>query len=388
MTTFVTQCPHCRTSFRVSRAQLAAARGVVRCGACLELFNAAQQLSDEDKQRAMETPRPSTSVPLPPPAPPAAPSKDDTLWIHDDLDLDSLDLDEELAKLEREELELARELLQLEQTQGRTAPVDDEAWAERLLGEQTPTAAIAPTARDLDEPQVTAPDAIMLAPEPALPPPAERLEPSLTETDQAESDAPSLAVPATQPPTHDRKDRDAPLFELEDEPLHLDWQTRRRPWGRWLGWGALNLLALLALAGQYVAYNFDDLARQEQYRPWFETICPLAGCELPSRVDVEQIRSSNLVVRSHPDFTGALVVDAIIYNRAPFAQPFPLLEIRFTDIGGKVLSSRTFKPGEYLSGELAGQRQMPSQVPIHIALDILDPGTQAVSYSLAFHSPE
>ncbi|MDH0098680.1 zinc-ribbon domain-containing protein, partial [Pseudomonas sp. GD04158] len=36
----VTQCPHCRTSFRVSQAQLAAAHGAVRCGACLHVFNA------------------------------------------------------------------------------------------------------------------------------------------------------------------------------------------------------------------------------------------------------------------------------------------------------------------------------------------------------------
>ena len=93
-------------------------------------------------------------------------------------------------------------------------------------------------------------------------------------------------------------------------------------------------------------------------------------------------------MRSHPVFAGALVVDAIIYNRASFAQPFPLLEIRFDDINGKMLARRTFKPGEYLSGELAGQREMPSQIPIHIALDILDPGAKAVNYSLSFRSPE
>jgi hypothetical protein len=94
------------------------------------------------------------------------------------------------------------------------------------------------------------------------------------------------------------------------------------------------------------------------------------------------------VVRSHPEFSGALVVDAILYNRAPFAQPFPLLEMRFADINGRLLASRRFKPSEYLAGELAGQAEMPPQIPIHVSLDILDPGTQAVNYSLSFHSPE
>ena len=32
---FITQCPHCLTSFRVNQAQLGAANGAVRCGACL-----------------------------------------------------------------------------------------------------------------------------------------------------------------------------------------------------------------------------------------------------------------------------------------------------------------------------------------------------------------
>ena len=44
---FVTQCPHCRTSFRVSRAQLGAAHGAVRCGACMQVFNASQHLLGE-----------------------------------------------------------------------------------------------------------------------------------------------------------------------------------------------------------------------------------------------------------------------------------------------------------------------------------------------------
>ena len=333
---------------------------------------------------------------------PSAPisSTDDTLWIDDDFDLDGLDLDAELARLEREELELARELQQLEQVQPQPAPITDESWTDRLLETDTVQAsqnAPTPATKALPEQKADtrpATTARSIAPsKPTHLQPPERLEPSFTEaaeTEQESSEYPPSANPLPVPQRHirDEQDLDTPLFELEDEPLQLDWETRRRPWGRWLGWGALNVLALLVLAGQYVFYNFDALARQEQYRPWLEQLCPLAGCELPSRVDIEQIRSSNLVVRSHPDFTGALVVDAIIYNRASFTQPFPLLEIRFTDIAGKILASRTFKPGEYLSGELAGQRQMPSQTPIHIALDILDPGSQAVSYSLAFHSPE
>ncbi len=203
-------------------------------------------------------------------------------------------------------------------------------------------------------------------------------------TDDADDEPPHTTKPARREPAM----RDERLFELDDEPLQLGWQKPSKPWGRWLSWGLLNLLAAAALAGQYVMYHFDQLARQDQYRPWFEQACPAIGCQLPSKVDIAQVKSSNLVVRSHPEFSGALVVDAILYNRAPFSQPFPLLEMRFADINGQLLASRRFKPSEYLAGELAGNAEMPPQTPIHISLDILDPGTQAINYSLSFHSPE
>lgn len=417
---FVTQCPHCRTSFRVSLSQLRAARGAVRCGACLHVFNAAQQLLEQGESlpaatrpAPAPTTRPAASVQPPPPAPSPAPAPPkpgtDTLWIHDDLDLDSLDLDEELAKLEEQEQQLSQQFLSLERpstpaedfhavTDNGPEP-HDEQWAEALLREDTPKAALSLTP--------TEPAGQTAAGAPEKTPRSEpRLDP--VHVDNDDEDAPDLALSAQREeaiadlsaafdepaPASRKTSRSEPalggeqLFELDDEPLQLAWQQPRRPWGRLLGWSLLSLFAAGALAAQYATYHFDELARQDQYRPWFEQLCPTLGCSLPSKVDISQIKSSNLVVRSHPEFSGALVVDAILYNRAPFAQPFPLLEMRFADINGQLLASRRFKPSEYLGGELAGQAEMPPQTPIHVSLDILDPGTQAVNYSLSFHSPE
>ena len=192
---------------------------------------------------------------------------------------------------------------------------------------------------------------------------------ALDEDDEESAEEQSVA-PWAAPANRTR--RRSSLDQLRDEPLQLAWEKPRRQWPRRLGWLLLILLALGGLAAQYIAYHFDELARQDAYRPWFAQLCPEIGCTLPSKVDVEQIRSSNLVVRSHPEFSGALVVDAIIYNRASFSQPFPLLELRFADLNGHLIANRRFKPGEYL-GELAGRtNEMPPQVPIHVSLDILD----------------
>lgn len=242
---------------------------------------------------------------------------------------------------------------------------------------QTPPAPLVATRVEPERPE---PVARIEKPAPL---PVLRAEPD----DEDDVDTP-VSAPAPSRPRHEPALRDEGLRTLSEEPLHLDWQQPKKPWGRWIAWTLVNLLALAALGGQYVWYHFGELARQDQYRPWFEQICPEIGCQLPSRVDIELIKSSNLVVRSHPEFSGALVVDAILYNRASFAQPFPLLELRFADLNGQLLASRRFKPGEYLGGELAGQTEMPPQTPIHISLDILDPGARAVNYSLSFHSPD
>ncbi|GFM78708.1 hypothetical protein PSCICM_45270 [Pseudomonas cichorii] len=437
---FVTQCPHCQTSFRVSHAQLSVARGVVRCGACLQVFNAARQLLEQRSiDEADITPPPDqeivapevveqapavlTAEPLPEPT--QTVPEDDDPWKVSEFDLDNLDLDEELARLEQREIQLAdnfgkpgtRNSDATLTAQRDHSETEEGTWVGSLRNDdvsQLPEiqAEVISTTEQAPEPDHED--------EPEQPPGSERTEPSLSSTPvDLDDDQPALSArkqPASESterwsardddeddhdddhePAIDSRGkrarnepavRDQALLDLTDDPLQLDWQRPKPRWGRRLLWSLLVLLALAGLAGQYIWYHFDHLARQDQYRPWFQQICPKIDCKVPSKVDINLLKSSNLVVRSHPEFQGALVVDAIIYNRASFSQPFPLLELRFADTSGQLIASRRFKPGEYLSGEMAGKEEMPPQTPIHIALDILDPGAKAVNYSLNFRSPE
>ena len=407
---FVTQCPHCQTSFRVNHSQLSMARGVVRCGACLQVFNAAQQLlnkSAEKEQQPVVAAPAAESRPIESPAAPEPISQKQ--WQAAELDLDHLDLDKELARLEELEIQPSKSFGQPSATRQDTLSArrdsddgEERQWSDSLFSDSAAERAEAIEAEperlepadsgrtepslslDLDDPDDTPPLQLSLDKEPE--PPLMHL----SAVDDDDDDEP-LAPPSA---TKDKRKRHEPgvreevLQNLVDDPLHLDWQKRRTPWGKRLLWFVLVLVAAAALGAQYIAYHFEELARQDQYRPIFQQLCPTLGCTVPSKVDIDRIKSSNLVVRSHPEFAGALVVDAILYNRAPFSQPFPLLELRFADLNGKMIASRRFKPGEYLSGEMAGKAEMPPQTPIHVALDILDPGPKAVNYSLSFHSPE
>ncbi|WP_426219503.1 DUF3426 domain-containing protein [Pseudomonas sp. DWRC2-2] len=406
---FVTQCPHCQARFRVNHAQLSVARGVVRCGSCLQVFNAARQLLEQRGQASAPEPQvPEVPAELTPEPARAISQKQ---WTAEELDLDNLDLDEELAKLERREIQHTlpmgadrrqpgtdrRQKEESFSASRDTVKAEEEKWAASLFSEP-PEERIHVT-EDAPEPatqQRTEPSMSFhtddIDDEPPLrsTPDDDEIDPPFTPLTQSADDV----EPEERPKPRRKRSRaetsvqDDQLLDLEDDPLHLYAQKRSSGWGRRLVWLLLVLIAAGGLAGQYIAYQFDDLARQDAYRPWFQQLCPTLGCTVPSRVDIAHIKSSNLVVRSHPDFAGALVVDAIIYNRATFSQPFPLLELRFADLNGGLIASRRFKPAEYLSGELAGVSEMPSQTPIHISLDILDPGNKAVNYSLSFHSPE
>lgn len=399
----VTQCPHCQTRFRLTPEQLGVAGGHVRCGACLEVFHAA------DAAAALQPVTPAPVMDTAQPPSPAAPPPRDGL-LDDDLDepdLAALGLDESII----DEITPAGPFADLHEEFLTTPPArdfgpdfdhqrsglsavlsDTEGYADRgIFHRDQPDAA-----RDANGPTDTE---VETTPQPEPPRNGEQQSSHLdSEADdelvaEPEQVAPDLAPAAMEPAGLDEADPD-PRREPEVTPLNLAMLEedllvtagRRRRAPGWL-WTVLTLVALAALPAQYLYYHFDALARHESTRPWLENLCLVARCELPARVDISRIRSANLLVRPHPEFPNALAIDVILYNRADFEQPFPVLEMQFADTGGRQVASRRFRPEEYLSGELAGVRLMPPQTPIHIGLSMLDPGTQAHSYRLEFLSP-
>jgi hypothetical protein len=167
---------------------------------------------------------------------------------------------------------------------------------------------------------------------------------------------------------------------ITDLPESISFAPEPRRW-----WTPLAILAgLSALVAQIFWLQFEDWSRDPAIRPIYAVACDWLGCQLPVLRDVKKMATRNLVVRSHPDLSGALIVDAVIVNQAEFAQPYPVLELRFTSIDGNLVAGRRFQPAEYLSGELLGSTRMATLTPIRIELQIEDPGSEAVNYFLNF----
>ena len=81
------------------------------------------------------------------------------------------------------------------------------------------------------------------------------------------------------------------------------------------------------------------------------------------------------------------MVQVRIRNTAPFEQAFPVMIVGFNTADNELVALREFSPAEYLQGELPESATMPVMAPVPINLSLMDPGEDAVNYTLAFRRP-
>ncbi|WP_237068598.1 DUF3426 domain-containing protein [Microbulbifer guangxiensis] len=379
MSQLVTRCPHCSTSFHVNEEQLRAARGAVRCGSCLQVFRADENIvfseSSPGAQRDLE-----------------ALLEDDDFLIHDDIQLDG------------EDDEPAPPTVPAEPASSESAAGDepligdafgDSHWQEfsgaagedrqENDDEDDDPGFLPADDDDKDDPWGVPLDDLPRAKQPpgSHRRPAER-DPLSERLHEIESHARATArgSDTAAEVVNTRPQREQLISSIEPAPLEVRWQPERdRRMPGWLWW-LIALVLATALLAQTAFFRFDTLSKREPWRAFYGQLCPHIGCELPQLIDTGAIRTSNLVVRSHSELEGALVVDAVLLNTAEFDQPFPALLLTFSDLKDRPVASRIFAPRDYLQGELAGRKQMPTGSPVHIGLEIVDPGPEAVNYQL------
>ena len=363
----ITQCPTCRTRFRVTEAQLNVAAGRVRCGACLSVFAGIDHLvlgagprlrpgesPNEaldallDELRADEpTPRVEPAEPKRVSGPAQAPSN------------------ERLESARPRAKPLGQAQLRANQSPdqgvGAKAPGGDPARAQDDATAQP----AAPIERDETRTQVATDGGE-----------SQHRAPAHAEDAAVAADAPEAAPAQTAPEPASPANV---ALALGPEDL-IERPRRRRRW--WLP--LLVLLGAALLAAQVLYFQFDAWAKNPDIRPVYEWLCPRLHCQLPVMRSLDDIRSKNLIVRANPDVPGQLMVDALIVNQARFAQPFPVIELRFSSMDGRPIAARRFTPQEYLAGELKGATMFAPLTPVHIAFAIDDPGTDAVSYYIQF----
>ena len=141
------------------------------------------------------------------------------------------------------------------------------------------------------------------------------------------------------------------------------------------------------LSAQYLWQRMELYSQLPQLRPLYEAACTYLSCTLPEYTDIDSIRSENLTVQTHPTFANGLMVNTVIRNTASFKQAFPILIFSFNSAENNLIALREFTPAEYLDPGLRSIQAMPANTPVQISLAIMDPGAEAVNYTLAFRWP-
>jgi len=422
--TFITQCPHCGTSFRVKEEHLAIANGSVRCGACLQVFSARNHIVT-NKPATQPAAKQATKKPAQPAAPKPAnreapkakarparpvepPSTQSGFAADDDDDADFLfadgpdeeeefifedkdddDLfedgqdDEELGEFSDHFLNLGsqqtstteqanpfqRETSEFEGEVFEEDDSTDESWAESILEELE---------REEEQQKKSAPK--FEAREPA-PDHQRKGKPKQEPEPDPEPELESFAVPEPKP-TASAGSKASQLVRQINHEIDLDFNAEGRfaRW-RWLG-GVAILVLLVTLAAQFAWMQRDTYAKMDQWRGLYQGACNVLGCTLPAQEDLSQIRTSNVLVRDHKVLDNVKLIDAVLTNRAPFKQPFPVLIIQYTDVNGELVADQAFRPEDYLRGELTGSTLMPMNTRVYVSIPIRDPGQRAVNYQL------
>jgi predicted Zn finger-like uncharacterized protein len=344
-----TRCPHCSTVFVVAAEQLKAAHGNVRCGTCLESFDAIPHLSDGPVQAPA----------APDEAVLAVEAEEDGAHVYDvdpELGIDvPSDLGTDPADFPRE----------TEPEPAVDDPGDPRSAAEQL---SSTLDAVRAAASVDDEPRVEDP-------------PAEDESP-------ARSDTARRVSVLEEPPREEREPLPDSISDALPEVLREEaeeFAARNASRRRNVGYGAAALALLALMAGQYVFFMPEDAARRyPQWRGAIESLCVHVGCVLPERRDPGRIRVVSRDVRVHPKIEGVMQIKATLTNSAPYRQPYPLVRFTLFNVNGQTIATRDFEPSEYLGRAVATSARLRPRTPFQVELDVLAPEEAAVSFEFSF----
>ena len=344
-----TQCPFCGTSFKVAGDQLKVRDGLVRCGTCLAVFNATENLILEG------------DLPTPPERP---------AFVDDHPEF---------------QLPVAQEL------------PDPSATPAELVQAVAPTVAMliaptaAPTAAPTDAPLIASfVDTSILD---AAPPEPERTHDGDTHASSPLDDAPAEATPIEFDSDPEQSLHDAeniePLeaSETEGAAAHEDATTdadepgfvqrarlaqrRQRKQNIIMGISAACLFLSLIVAAPLVFRN-QLVSRFPPMKPYFVSLCKLLDLriDLPSQIDKLAIESSEL--QQSATLKDTLVLTLLVRNNSKLAQAWPHLELTLKDGDEKAIARRVFRPTDYVQDvvELSKGFAPTSEQSIKLALDV------------------
>lgn len=411
-----TQCPHCHTTFRVAHDQLKLRAGLVRCGACKQIFNGIENLLRPEQQPGTSAVAPSpTSTPASVPAtaatPTAAPASErppvgmqvtppapgpTTAPTAPASSVVDFYLPEEMEQEAAAETTDTRPPHMPQETAFEEGAPNDARDADAgapSRSEEHDGANEDFTEASRQVRSATAPQNVEPEDDPLL-----RMTLMDVSEDGTAHDSEQGLIDPERPDPIDQAIADLERKPLRaageeddyEEPEFVRQGRRRQRRSRAMRWvlGLGSAILLLAFAAQ-AAYVFRDqlAAHFPQTKPLLLEACAWLDCQvgLPAQIDVVAIETSELQTLAANSNTLGLTI--LLRNHASVAQAWPHLELTLNDSAEKPLVRRVFAPAEYLPNGVNARLGFPSQSEQAVRLYFEPEGIKASGYRVYLFYP-
>ena len=366
-----TRCPDCATVFRVTADALRVAQGDVRCGVCSNTFNAIENLSEQAYRPEIDEDD-------------DAPNPDNSMTVEELPGTENIELAVEPSSDPERESEPA----------DASAADDDEDKAMEFHADAVDVeklfvvegskpinfdparvaASLTLSANDLDRTdefpilvldEQDVPEEVVLESEPQPAPSSSATSPRILIPDEMRKRLAEEAAART-------------AFETDfgqDEEENASRQQRRWPWAAGIA------AALLLFGAQVVHSQREDLVREPGIGPWIARVYALFGAPLATPTDLAAYELRQWGASNDPMQPDRLTLRASIVNRAPYAQPMPLLRLALLDRFGSTLRIGDIAPTDYLPG-LGTPRLLESGQRADAEIRVVDPGKDAVGFEM------
>lgn len=367
----LTECPSCKTVFRVTPAILKMGHGQVRCGQCRKQFDAIECMLDENEVEV---------------APEQSSAQESQASSEAENSADDQSYAEEVV-MEGSRIEISGRY-RIPGDEGSTDSSEDKFVDEHVvIDSDSPEFSEDDSADESpsDDDAIARQDEVI---------DAEDGEP-VTDADnhfldeRHEADEHIEAPKSMKAPAVPKRWRRALAHvhvgrRKEHEEIHAELNAltdRTTPRVLRTGvWATIAGLMVALLIVQAVHHNRDALVRNPQFGNTFSRIYRMLGMSPTPHWDLAAYKWDIYKVGLDPKMPDALRVVGSVANNAPFAQPYPLGKLTLQDRWGGAVGARAFEPYEYLPSPETSNRLMAPKQRANIEIVISDPGADAVGY--------
>nr|WP_277347530.1 DUF3426 domain-containing protein [Wenzhouxiangella sp. XN79A] len=169
-------------------------------------------------------------------------------------------------------------------------------------------------------------------------------------------------------------ERPDPSADLADDVPSPDFSPDPPPrWARWL-WPTVVVIALGALAVQLFG---PESLRVEPEALGFGAPPPIEASEAIELVSRDLHR--------HPGLSDAVIVSAVLVNRAERPVPWPRIDLRLFDASQQVIGQRLLEPADYLDPSADPDGMLAPNVRLPVVLEMVVEGSAPSGFSMSFH---